>query len=142
MLSTQFRSRSISFIQHGSYAYVKMTNSTQLNPNSKLMCYFSNVLERWPFDWKTPSGYLVAWIGQCAGVGTIITIPITFFNTVFGSKWLFMVIAEDITSDLTAFNNDVDKMQTISHRAESIQRFCTIIQLYTDAKLCVSCEFF
>lgn len=84
----------------------------------------------------------MAWIGQCAGVGTIITIPITFFNTVFGSKWLFMVIAEDITSDLTAFNNDVDKMHTNSHRTESMERFHAIIQLYTDAKLFVSFKFF
>lgn len=89
----------------------------------------------WPFDWKTPSGYLMAWVGQCAGVGTIITIPITFFNTVFGSKWLFMVIAEDITNDLAAFNSDTVKKLNESNRAGSMTRFCAIIQLYTNAKL-------
>lgn len=95
------------------------------------------VCERLPFDWRTPSGYLVAWLTQCVEGASIVATDILFLGIVFGSSWLFIVIAEDITYDVIAFNNLVTTLKTEdndSDHAELIKRFCDIIQQYMDAK--------
>lgn len=101
---------------------------------------FNFILQRWLFNWKTPIGYLMAWFPGCAGV--FIKFAITpFFNYLFGSSWLFWYIADDIITDLTAFNNDVFSKKCAKanpsnsrKRVELITKFCATVQIYTDAK--------
>lgn len=76
----------------------------------------------------------MAWFGQCTGNGGIIANGIVFFNIVFGSSLLFNVIAEDITKDLAAFNDSTNEPMEDEDRAELTERFCNIIQHYSDAK--------
>lgn len=85
------------------------------------------------FDSTTPSGYLVAWIGQCAGIGAIVLIVIAFFGIVFGSSWLFIVIADDIKNDVAAFN-DIVETQKHCDRAMLVKRFRDILKHYLNAK--------
>lgn len=89
---------------------------------------------RWPFDWRTPFGYLVALIGQCAAAGSMITVSFPFLNMIFGSCWIFIVIAGDITNDVAAFNDTVEILSSTSDRAESLERIRDIIQNCSDAK--------
>lgn len=87
---------------------------------------------RLPIDWKTPSGYLVAFFCQCFGVLTATLIILQFLNLVFGSCWLFIHIAKDITRDLVAFNDDIESPN--QNRVELTTRFNDLVQIYTDAK--------
>lgn len=91
-------------------------------------------LQRWPFNWKTPSGYLVAWLAQLAGIACIFIVAITFFGIIFGSSWLFIVIAKDISNDMAAFNQTVEKPLKGNDRKDAIKRFSDIVQKYSDAK--------
>lgn len=86
---------------------------------------------RFPFDWKTPFGYAAAWSLQFVGGCGVFTIEMPFFTFFFGSCWLFVFIADDITRDLVAFN----KGEVVNkNRAEKVTRFCDIIRIYSDAK--------
>lgn len=75
----------------------------------------------------------MAWLGECAGVGSFIIVSIPFFNLVCGSCWIFIVIADDITSDVAGFNDTVEILDD-SDRTESVKRIRDIIQNYSDAK--------
>lgn len=103
-------------------------------PESKLWIFFHVhvcVRKRWPFDWKTPSGYLVAWLAQFAGSISITITAIAFFNIVLGSCWLFIVFSKDITNDVAAFNVKISKADD---QAKLMEQFCNLIQIYSDAK--------
>lgn len=83
-----------------------------------------------PFEWKAPFGYLVAWFAQLAATVAIANFGIGFFNIVFASSWLFIVIAEDLTSDMNAFNNTIESLR----RTELMIRFYNIVKSYSVAK--------
>lgn len=85
---------------------------------------------RYPFDWKSPAGYLVAWLSQFAGGASVASIYTQFLNIFIGSCWFFTFTAEDITQDVVAFNI----MQSAATKAELTRRFCDIVQIYSDAK--------
>lgn len=95
---------------------------------------------RYPFDWRTPVGYLFAWIAQCMAVfGVMNTVPI--FNMIFGSSWLFYVMTGDIINDVAAFNATLKIEKFDGDRAELIGRFLKIIRYYSDAKQWASLSF-
>lgn len=80
----------------------------------------------------------MVWLAQCAGVSAVLIISLAVFNIIFGSIWLFIVIAEDLTSDMTAFKNSIVKIDKNHDLDELMGRFRDIIQNYTDAKQLVS----
>lgn len=92
---------------------------------------------RWPFDWRTPFGYFLAWLSQSTGVAAVTLAVIPFYCILFGSCWLFIVIARDITADVAAFNK-VIKTRRDSAGADrlmaSIHGFCDIVRNYSDVK--------
>lgn len=106
----------------------------------KIQQIFFCIELRFPFDWRTPSGYLMAWFAQCAGALTGGSIYTQFPNLVFGTCWLFIFIAEDITMEVDAFNVDV-KRSLGRNRAKLTKRFCDMVQLYWDAKQWVQEKF-
>lgn len=79
----------------------------------------------------TPLGYFVAWFFQSAGIAAAATTTIVFYNFTFGSCWLFMVMAEEMTKELSALNTGV---QANGNRAEWMACLCDLIQLHSDAK--------
>lgn len=98
----------------------------------RILIFFSSILIRYPFDWKTPFGYFVASLSQLAGILCLSCLYSHFFNCIFGSVWLFICIAKDVKMDLIAFNvavktSDVDE-------AELTKRFLNVTQIYSDAK--------
>lgn len=99
-----------------------------------------------PFDWKTPLGYLVAWIGEFVFTVAITKITVPFYAIIAESCWLFSLIAEDISADLATFNllitlNSTGKAQKHKDRVCTalMALFCDVIQIYTNAKRCVTC---
>lgn len=98
---------------------------------------FFRACERWPFDGKTPFGYLMKWLAECIGSSALTVTAIPSFNIAVGSCWLFMVIADDITNDMVEFNNAVKLLKVkckFSDRVELMERFRENIQNYSDAK--------
>lgn len=96
--------------------------------------------KRWPFDWKAPIGYLVAWSCGFVGIAPIAFAFAPFFTYLLGSCCLFYSIADDITKDLAAFNIDLSlikvakKTSIAANRAELRNKFRAIVQIYADAK--------
>lgn len=89
---------------------------------------------RYPFDWKTPHGYLIAFTAQYAGALTEVSIYTQIVVLVFGTCYLFVIIAEDITKDLEAFNTAARTVGSANWKAEMMMRLCNLLQIYTDAK--------
>lgn len=88
-------------------------------------------LRTFSFDWKTPLGYIVAWFFQCTGATSahLAIVPVSIL--IVASSWLFVTIADEMTQELAAFNNDVKK----PHGHVGMKRqFCEIIQIHSDAK--------
>lgn len=83
-----------------------------------------------PFDWKTPFGYCVAWFSQTLACTAIILADIPYFTLIFASSWLFVVMTGDLKQELAAYKIDINTFD----EAESVCRFCSIVQSYTDAK--------
>lgn len=91
-----------------------------------MFCYL-----RFPFNWRTPFGYFIAYSIQCATAFTALCCFIPLLCFLFGSCYLFITFVEDITIDLCHFNATVstkysEKMLT--------KNFCNIIQLHSDVK--------
>lgn len=85
----------------------------------------------------------MAWPVQFAGALAVALTGTIFLNFLFGSCWLFIDMAEDITKDLAAFSADVKSTEKRAElverrrrrrRRQLVERFCDIIQLYSDAK--------
>lgn len=115
-------------MQFGSYSETKRIN--KVDKRTKL--YFLNA-QRIPFDWKTPSRYLLAWLYQSVGILPIVCFVIQFVNFFIGSSWLFINMAEDITQDVVAFNS-IDEPITDENRTEKTRQFGDMVQGYSDAK--------
>lgn len=96
---------------------------------------------RFPFDWKTPSGYLVAWIAQLVGLFALYTAVIPFFIFIFGLCWLFNAIVRDISVDSSVAFKNIKMTADGYPDAESIERICDAIQLHSDAKQYVNFPF-
>lgn len=75
----------------------------------------------------------MAWIGQCVGIGAVVLTVIAFFGIGFGSSWLFIVIADDIITDVTVFN-DIVETQKGCGRVLLLKRFRDILKHYLNAK--------
>lgn len=66
---------------------------------------FSSECTRYPFNWKTPFGYLLAFLSQYIGIGVAVGgVYLQFFNLIVGSSWFFIFIAKEITKDLSTVN--------------------------------------
>ena len=92
-----------------------------------------------PFDWKTPFGYLVAWSLEFPANSAVYLAVIPFFSLIFVSTWFFIGTADDMTQELTGFNNDIKTSNGRDHE-KMVRHFCRIVQHYTDAKQYVNSE--
>lgn len=95
--------------------------------------FFLYFMSWWPFDWRTPFGYFVAWSAQFAGITANIISSAPFFDIVLGSSWLFNVMVEDMRNDVAAFNGIVQTLKR-NERVVLMESFCDCIRNYSDAK--------
>lgn len=88
---------------------------------------------RYPFDWRTPFGYLIAFIAEYAGALTGVCVYMQVLVLVFGTSYLFIIIAEDITQDLAAL--DIAAQSSDGNRdAKLMKYFCDLVEIYSDTK--------
>lgn len=79
-------------------------------------------------------GYIVAWLAQVLALSAACVGIIPALSLILASSWLFITIAnDDLTQTLIAFNANVRKSNKQGHD-ELMQRFCDIIQSYSDVK--------
>lgn len=87
--------------------------------------------DRFPFNWKTPFGYLIAELSETASYLSIVLCRIPILCFFWGSCGLFCLFIRDITSDLELLNVGGASDQSRKKRQE---RFGKIIQLHSDVK--------
>lgn len=73
----------------------------------------------------------MVWLAQFAGFSANIAACLPFFIIIFAPSWLFIVIVDDITNDMAAFNNVVE---TRNNHSKILKRFGSIVQNHSDAK--------
>lgn len=89
------------------------------------------VLCRLPFNWRTPIGYAIAVLLQCAAVYSMLFGTVVVLDFWLGSCWLFVEVAKDITNDLAHLNvNERANWNTPTLKWV----FSDIVKLYLDAK--------
>lgn len=92
--------------------------------------FFPKLSHRLPFNWKTPIGYMIALASEWAIIHSAILTAAIFVFFV-GSAWLIICLIKDITNDLSELNITGTSLHS---RRELRERFCYIIQFYSDAK--------
>lgn len=92
-------------------------------------CFF--ITRRMPFDWKTPFGYLVAFIIETTG-GYCISYTITcYISFLLASCWMLMFNVNEIRYDLNSINESVKNEDNPS---KSIDRFKEFIDFHVKMK--------
>lgn len=91
-----------------------------------------------PFDWRTPFGYVLAWLSEICALLAASAVIIPVLSVIFASSWLFIIIADDdLTRKLAVFNNNVKALHENGRgrgHKELMQHFCGIVQLHLDSK--------
>lgn len=85
---------------------------------------------RFPFDWKTPVGYCLAFVIECAAAFSVCSslIPMICFHA--GSCWLFVSFVNDTIIILSLFNLNVSN----ENHDRVKERFFNIIKLQSVLK--------
>lgn len=116
---------------HSSYHFRQCADFKIINfaplQNSHEFLFFC----RFPFDWRTPFGYIVAINCQFIGtvyVSTTTAILVTFFVSIC---WVLDTFIEDITIDLQNFN---DCRTSCSNDRRVMKRICDIVKLYAEVR--------
>lgn len=99
-------------------------NGNQFSPNFRL-----------PFNWKTPTAYLIAVSAQSIPIYCTLFCAQSVICFLIGSCWLIDSIVNDIASDLPQLN-----VGGASNRNENTKRLCCIVEFFMNAKqLSVEC---
>lgn len=86
---------------------------------------------RLPFNWRTPFGYLIAFLCEFASAYATCLYSGALGNLLVSSCYVEICIVKDITIDLIAMNR-CEKFE--GNQMEIRMRFCDVVQLYSDAK--------
>lgn len=102
--------------------------------NNKVEKLFLNIHNNsYPFDWKTPLGYLVAFVSEYAWSLSAASVCMQIFVFIFGTSYFFITFANDIAKDLAGLN--MSARPSDGHReAKILKRFCEIVHIYSDIK--------
>lgn len=88
---------------------------------------------RLPFDWHTPSGYLIAFLAQTIESFFTVYSACPILCIVVGSCWLFIAFVRELTSELPTLNAAIKSSDERRHLHVKKQ-LCEIIELYSDVK--------
>lgn len=92
---------------------------------------FTLSVRRIPFDWKTPQGYLIVFIDQCAACYFLCLSCTSIMCFAIGTCMMITSILRDIANDLSLLNEPIIFN---ARRNKMAQQFYDIIQLHCDAK--------
>lgn len=93
----------------------------------KMNKVFRSYTSRWPFNEKTPIGFLFQSIFQFAESFFWIIVTLTALSFLLGSCWLFMSFSEDIKNDLSVFNIKRSKQTS----AQVKRKFRKIVKVFS-----------
>lgn len=93
--------------------------------------FFSEINPRFPFDWKNPSAYLVAFAVEhflitCASISAVLTT-----NFVVGIGLIIIAMAKDVKTDLGSI---FDRVQNHSEHSQLVIDFKNSIRFYFGTK--------
>lgn len=135
------RNHFICFRQQSSYQNSNSKRDKQRNYRNYKSLHLLFTCNRWPVDWKTPSGYLVAWFGTFMGTAAGMSGFLPFLSYFFASCWFFYFIADDLAKDLSTFNSfattntsTATNLPNSRSRVKLTNRFLAIIMIYSDAR--------
>lgn len=94
---------------------------------------------RWPFNEKTPLGFLYQSIIFGIGSFSVLIIALSGLSLLLGSCWLFISFAEDIQNDLSALNirrrSKQNSMLAKQHLRDIVKAFSDVKELSIDILL-------
>lgn len=95
------------------------------------MIDFNFEFRRYPFEWKTPQGYFIAFSLQYSLV--LCTAHIGICNTGFitGSCWMLISLAKDIKEDIHMIN---EKAQINTNRLELMGEFSQLLSYHSNVR--------
>lgn len=102
--------------------------------HKKIATFFLNVkILRLPFDWKTPSGYLIAVIFQSmlAAYHFFLTSTITTFG--IGTYLFLLSPIEDIKVNFDSTTHRKPNMQR-TPRIRNVRKLCEFVEIHADSK--------
>lgn len=90
--------------------------------------YFKNINRRFPFNWKTPFGYLIAYALEYMGAVHSISIVLCQTTFIIASYWMLISLGKDITNELNTINAAQED------RLELTMKLSNVIHLHSNAK--------
>lgn len=86
---------------------------------------------RWPFNWKTPIGYIFVYLDEFTtqNIGALFCVPL--LGILVGSCWLTVAYVNDISDELAFLESNKMSKKSANELKEP---FCKTINLYSDAK--------
>lgn len=96
----------------------------------KTICNLSFPIQRLPFNWRTPFGYLMALICETCAFICMVCMGSPCVGIFIGSCWLLTAFMKDITYDLSNLSADV-KLKRSKQKINA--QFTSIVQDFSDA---------
>lgn len=86
---------------------------------------------RLPFNWKTPFGYLLAWVAQAVAAYSTVNHLNLVISLLIGSCYFVIGTLKDIENDFAQFNG---VKASTKNRRQKNAHFCEIVEFHTDAR--------
>lgn len=84
------------------------------------------VLNRIPFEWKTPHGYLLAFIAQFVAFYYLVQVATFLLSFFSASGWTLIAIVDDINNELNTLDEMVKSEQNGQQIKEKLFQFITL----------------
>ena len=91
-------------------------------------------MNRFPFDWKNPVGYLIAVVLEYIIVSLALRYMGCFLGYGFGGYFFVMAIAKDLKSFVKSIGKSAKKCQSTTSEQKILQNLCEFIRLHTSVK--------
>lgn len=84
---------------------------------------------RFPFNWRTPFGYAIAWLGTYATMFASLFSCSPIMCLLISSCWLIKTFTTDVKADLSRLTHKINDQKLKKRLSSIVQQFCTIEQL-------------
>lgn len=95
-------------------------------------------IKRYPFDWKTPVGYVACLVIQIPSIFILVEVYVDILALFVGFCTFMTDFANDLSENLRKMNEDFNRVingnSTIIERTDIKSNFMDIIQFHSDAR--------
>lgn len=85
------------------------------------------LFSRAPFNWRTPSGYLIVFTIQTITIVFMVHMSSCFMSLLIGSCWIVMTFSDELKSELNALNES----KSINNQ-ELTRKLSNFVQFHTE----------